>query len=133
MTLHFLGQGIDDGDIVAQRGIPYGWEDTGGTLHAKRQRDAMIGLFKETYPAVRTLNIPRLPQDVRRGSFHAATELEPASLILLDQDCRARDLLNLMRARTFPGHPACRFSDGGEEYEVRVEITRKHADPIRAV
>lgn len=132
VTLHFLGRGIDDGDIVAQRGIPYDWEDTGGTLYA-RAADAMIGLFKETYPLLRTLNIPRLPQDVRRGSFHQGTELEQASRILLDEPCRPRDLLNLMRARTFPGHPACWFSDGGEEYEVRVQITRKHADPIRTV
>jgi methionyl-tRNA formyltransferase len=67
----------------------------------------MVRLFKETYPVLRTLNIPRHVQDLRRGSFHAAKELDQASRLQLEQSYRARDLLNLMRARTFPGRPAC--------------------------
>lgn len=132
VTLHFVGGGVDDGDIVAQRRVPYGWEDTGGSLHAKAA-DAMAHLFKETYPLLRTLQIPRHPQDVRSGSFHLAKELEPASRIQLDRQYRARDLLNLLRARTFPGHPACWFRDGEDEYEVRVEITKRRADATRDV
>ena len=46
-------------------------------------------------------------------------------MIDLDREYRARDLLNLLRARTFPGYPACSFVADGTEYEVRVSITRK--------
>jgi hypothetical protein len=46
-------------------------------------------------------------------------------LIDLEKTYTARDLLNLLRARTFPGYRACTFSDGEASYEVRVEIKRK--------
>ena len=62
-----------------------------------------------------------------KGSFHLAKELDRASYIELDKNYCARDLLNLVRARTFDGHPACSFKEkNGEEFEVRIEIRRKH-------
>lgn len=124
VSLHFVSDGVDNGDVVAQASVPYGWEDNGATLYAKAC-EATARLFKETYPEIRTLNISRRKQDLSCGSFHLAKELDRASFIELEQKYRARDLLNLIRARTFAGHPACWFADAGEEYEVRIEIKRK--------
>ncbi len=124
VSLHRVDEGVDTGGIVAQAAISYGWEDTGGTLYHKA-REAMLELFQATYPKIRNLDFAISPQQVAAGTFHRASELEPASTIILDQPYVARDLLNLLRARTFPGQPACTFSDGEDEYEVRVEIKRK--------
>jgi methionyl-tRNA formyltransferase len=124
VSLHFVEEGTDSGDIITQASVPYGWEDNGATLYAKACQE-MVRLFKETYPIIRTLDIPRNKQDLSRGSFHFARELDPASVINLDEHYKARDLLNVIRARTFPGHPACWFSDAGSDYEVRIEIKRK--------
>lgn len=124
VTLHTLDQGVDTGDIVAQLPISYGWEDTGESLY-KKAGAAMVRLFCETYPMLRSGTFEKRPQDLSIGSFHRAAELEAASEIVLEQSYRARDLLNLIRARTFHGHPACFFSDDGIEYEVRIEIARK--------
>jgi len=125
VSLHMVEAGIDCGDIIAQVPIGYDWEDTGATLYAKASA-AISELFKATYPQIREGRIVRTPQDLMQGSFHLAKELEPASRIDLDAMYRARDLLNLLRARTFPGYPACRFRErDGQEYEVRVEIRRK--------
>ena len=124
VSLHFVDNGIDSGDIIAQRVIDYGWEDNGGSLYVKAQRE-IVSLFKEIYPVIRTLKIPRQKQNLEQGSFHSANEMDLASKINLDAQYKARDLLNLLRARTFPGHPACWFCDNGEEYEVRIEIRRR--------
>lgn len=124
VSLHFVGDGIDNGDIVAQDSLHYDWEDNGETLYRKAGQ-AMVNLFKKTYPVIRTLNIPRQKQDLSCGSFHLAAELEKASFIDIAERYRARDLLNLIRARTFSGYPACWFTDAGEAYEVRLKITRK--------
>ncbi|MEP6778825.1 MAG: formyltransferase family protein [Gemmatimonadaceae bacterium] len=124
VSLHFINDGIDCGDIVAQAPIVCSWEDSGETLFLKA-RDAMIELVCATYPRLRALNVTRKHQDASLGSFHLAKELEPASLIDLDQSYQARDLLNLLRARTFAGHPSCWFADGNDEFEVRVNIRRK--------
>lgn len=124
VTLHFIDEGIDSGDIVAQKSIPYDWEDNGASLY-KMAQVATVNLFKETYPRIRIFDIDPKKQDSSKGSFHMASELEQSSLLELDKYYRARDLLNLLRARTFPGYPACRFSDEGAEYEIRIEIKRK--------
>jgi len=124
VSLHMVDEGVDSGDIVAQLEIPYDWEDTGASLYRKAT-DAMLKLVRETYPRLRSLNFETRRQDLAAGTFHRGSELEPASAIALDQTWVARDLLNRLRARTFPGYPACTFADGEDVYEVRVEIKRK--------
>lgn len=124
VSLHMLDGGVDSGDVIAQTPIPYSWEDSGETLYVKAG-EAMVRLFQGTYPAIRELNFPRQKQDLALGSFHRSIELDGASRIDLDLNYRARDLLNLLRARTFTGHPSCWFADGGEMFEVRIDIKRK--------
>ena len=74
---------------------------------------------------MRALNIPRNKQDLDSGSFHVSSDIESASYIDLNRQYHAYKLLNLLRARTFPGHPACWFRDGEEEYEIRVQIKKR--------
>jgi methionyl-tRNA formyltransferase len=124
VSLHRVDEGIDSGDIVAQAELPYDWEDTGGLLYRKAA-EAMLRLVQETYPGLRNLDFETRPQNLAAGTFHRSSELEAASSINLDKTYVARDLLNILRARTFPGYPACTFSDGNDVYEVRVDIKRK--------
>lgn len=125
VSLHIVDDGVDSGDVIAQRQIAYDWEDTGATLYEKAA-SSMFELFKSTYPEIREGRIVRVPQDLSKGSFHRANELDEASRIDIEASYCARDLFNLLRARTFPGYPACSFrEDTGEEFEVRVEIRRK--------
>lgn len=123
VSLHCADDGIDSGDIVAQDRITYDWCDTGGSLYEKAQ-EAMVSLFRSTYPNLRQGKFPRYPQESNSGSFHRASELEPASHLQLEASYRGRDILNLLRARTFPGYPGCWFEESGERYEVRIEIRR---------
>jgi len=124
VSLHYVTPGIDDGDIVAQEIISYDWTDNGKSLY-DRANVEMVKLFKSTYPKIKSGEIRRLKQDLTYGSFHYAREMEKTSRIQLDKKYTARKLLNLLRARTFEGHPGCIFEDEGEVYEVRIRIERK--------
>jgi len=124
VSLHMVDDGVDSGDIIAQRPIPYSWEDNGETLYAKAQ-ESMVELFRDTYPGIRQLEFPRYKQELQNGSFHLAVELDSSSRIEIDGNYRARDLLNLLRARTFTGRPSCWFKDGDEEFEVRIQIRQR--------
>ncbi len=125
VSLHIVEEGIDCGPIISQSPIPYTWEDTGESLFYKAI-EAMKTLVIETYPIIRTLNFPIKTQDLRIGSYHSSSEIEQKSFIDLDQKIRARDLFNLLRARTFPGLPACTFrGDDGVIYEIKVHISKK--------
>jgi methionyl-tRNA formyltransferase len=124
VTIHHVDVGIDSGDIAFQRPLDVGWEDTGETLH-RRAMSAAIELVDEHLDRILRGNVPRQPQDPsEKGSFHRRSELDAASRIDLDGSYRARDLLDLLRARTYPGHPSAWFVDDGERYEVRVEVRR---------
>jgi methionyl-tRNA formyltransferase len=123
VTLHRVDAGVDTGEIVAQQEIPYDWEDNGESLYIKA-RDAMLELFRKTYPALRTGPIQSRPQSADEGSAHHSSEMEVASCIDLERSYRARDLLNLLRARTFDGHPGCWFEDEGERYEISIRVRK---------
>lgn len=123
VTIHWVDTGIDTGDIAFQSLIPKTWEDTGKSLYDKAQTE-IVRLFVEKYPLIKSGSIPRIPQNLNRGSFHKGLELDAASQIVLDGNYRARDLLNLLRARTFPPHPGAWFIDRGVKYEIRVEVSR---------
>jgi methionyl-tRNA formyltransferase len=126
VSLHYVEEGIDCGDIIAQFPISYDWEDTGLSLYEKAI-NTMTDLFVNTYPIFNDQEVSCRKQELSKGSCHLAKELDAVSCIELDKRYRARDLLNLLRARTFPGHPACYFyDDNGEEFEIRVEIRRKN-------
>lgn len=124
VTLHFIDEGVDTGDIIDQRAISYDWEDTGVSLYRKAQ-ETIIELFKDSYPTIRKFGFKRKSQSLDAGSFHLAKEIDLASYVDLEKFYKARDLLNLLRARTFPGYPACWFEEGDKQFEVRVEIKRK--------
>jgi methionyl-tRNA formyltransferase len=123
VTLHRVDSGVDTGDIVAQKKIPYDWCDTGGTLYIKAQ-EAIESLFYQTYPMLRTGIFDSTRQKTDGGSFHHSYEMDQASFIDLDQIYRGRDLINLLRARTFEGYPACTFKDSGNHYEISVKIRK---------
>ncbi len=84
----------------------------------------MLDLFQGTYPGLRAGTIQSSPQSDKEGSSHHSSEMEIASRIDLDRSYRARDLLNILRARTFEGYPGCWFEDGGERYEISIRIRR---------
>jgi methionyl-tRNA formyltransferase len=123
VSLHMVDNGIDSGDILFQKAIPKSWEDTGETLYLKAQL-GMIDLFEESYDKLMRDEYQRKKQDLSKGTFHLAKELEPVSIIDLDKSYKARDLINLIRARTFAPHPACRFRDESGEFEIRSSIIK---------
>jgi methionyl-tRNA formyltransferase len=124
VTLHFITSGVDSGDVAFQSRIEKNWEDTGQTLYEKAQKE-IVRLFVDSFPMIKSGDFPRIPQDLSRGSYHKASELDSASYIDLDKSYKARDLLNILRARTFPPYPAAWFRDSSQEYEVRIEITKR--------
>ncbi len=123
VTLHFVDSGIDTGDLIAQASIEYDWCDTGETLYKKAQAE-IIKLFIENYHLIRIGEYARKPQDINSGSHHYSSELNDVCEIKLDEKYQARDLLNLLRARTFRGHPGCFFLDGGQRYEISLTIRK---------
>jgi len=119
MTIHFIDPGVDTGDLIAQRLVPVGPTDTGGSLHRKIT-SGMVDFFKETWPLIRKGEYSRTPQDHARATHHRRADLAALDLIHLDEDYPAGELLNLLRARTYPPYPAAYFVENEQRVYVRV-------------
>ena len=127
-TLHYIDAGVDTGDIVAQVELPVTSVDTAATLYGKLE-DACVDLFREAWPALREGTAPRRPQDPDAGTYHRRDDLKMIDRITLDDTYKARDLIDLLRARTFPPHAAAHFvDDDGRKVQVRVELSYETED-----
>jgi methionyl-tRNA formyltransferase len=126
VTIHHAIAAVDAGDIAFQRELDVDWTDTGASLH-ERAQVAIVDLFREAWPQIRSGSFPRVPQAGDGLPTHRAEEIGEASRIDLDATYTGRELLDLIRARTYPPHPGAWFEDRGRRYEVRVNIAESDA------
>ncbi len=98
VTLHYMDQWADHGDIILQRAVPITVEDTALTLSRKLTAAART-LVSEAYPLIASGRAPRVPQD------HAAAtrfgRRRPADG-LIEWGAAAWRIYNLVRAVTHP-------------------------------
>ena len=121
VTLHYIDAGVDTGDIIAQRDVQKTELDTGETLY-HRLEQASVQLFKEAWPDFRVGKSSRLPQDLTKGTTHISTAVDDIDEIVLDRTYTARQLLNVMRARTFPPYRGAFFRAGNRKIHVRLQL-----------
>jgi methionyl-tRNA formyltransferase len=122
VTIHFMDAGLDTGDVVSQRRVEIEPIDTGETLHAKLQA-AALDLLIATWPSIRGGTIPRQKQDPAAGTSHRVAELHELDEIDLDAEYRARDLIDRLRARTFPPFAACHFVHDGRRVQIELRLS----------
>ena len=98
VTLHYMVERADAGDIVAQRRVPIADDDTAYTLHGKLTV-AAAALMRETYPLLCAGTAPRRPQDLSQGSYFGGRRPADGAI---DWARSARQIYNLVRAVTHP-------------------------------
>ena len=119
-TLHFMETGVDTGDIISQKEVPVRMTDTGASLY-QRLEEASIELFKETWPDLAMGAVTRKPQP-EGGSSHRLRDVEAIDKIDMDQTIRAGDLINILRARTFPPHKGAYLDFPDRRIYLRLEL-----------
>jgi methionyl-tRNA formyltransferase len=98
VTLHYMIEQADAGDIVAQRVVPIAFEDTALTLFEKVAQ-AALELFRETFPLIKAGHAPRTPQDPAQATYFGGRTPADGRL---DWRRAALGLYNLVRAVTTP-------------------------------
>lgn len=119
-TLHYLDEGVDTGEIVAQQRVPVDLADTGETLY-RGLEDAALELFKHCWPDIKAGSARRCPQP-DGGTYHRVRDVEKIDRIDLDRVYRARDLIDVLRARTFPPYEGAYFEEGGRRIYLRLYL-----------
>jgi len=114
VTLHYVDEGIDTGDIVARKEVPVDPADTGETLY-RRLELASVQLFRESWPSIRAGNHTRIPQVPTEGTYHRRRDVESIDRIDLEKEYTAKKLIDILRARTFPPYKGAYFEVGGKK------------------
>lgn len=121
VTLHYVDEGVDTGDIIAQRKLPIEPFDTGETLYRKLEH-ACLELFKDIWPLIRDGKAPRIPQSKDQGTYHRVKDVERIDQTDLNRTYTARELIDIIRARTFPPHLGAYFIHNGRKIYLRLQL-----------
>ena len=98
MTLFYMEEGIDTGDIVAQERVPIATDDTIATLYEKVNQ-AMLSILRESWPRLKEGRVPRRAQDESQATYFPNRGPEDG-LILWSWP--SRKIYNWIRAQTTP-------------------------------
>lgn len=123
VTLHYIDIGIDSGDLIAQQEVEVTAIDTGETLYRKLEQ-ACVQLFQQTWPLVRAGQAPRFAQPPG-GTSHTSRDVTKIDEIHLNQAYVARDLLNVVRARTFGEYAGAYFVENGRKIYLRLQLVEE--------
>ena len=125
-TLHYIDAGVDTGDIIGQKQVVVEPVDTGASLYRKLEQ-AALELFCQSWPLIREGRAPRLPQPGSAGSFHRVRDVENIDEIHLDRTYTGKELLDILRARTFPPHRGAYFHVNSRRVFLQVHL--EYEDP----
>jgi methionyl-tRNA formyltransferase len=120
-TLHYVDAGVDTGDIIAQRQVPVHPTDTGERLY-QRLEQVCVELFQDTWPSVRSGQAPRHSQDPHDGTVHRVRDVERLDAIDPGAKYTARELIDIVRARTFPPYRGAYFELEGKRIYLRLQL-----------
>jgi len=99
-TLHYIDDGLDTGPIVDQKPVEVEFTDTAKSLFDKLDQ-AALQVFERAWPLICQGSVATRAQP-DGGTTHRVRELEALGPLDTNQNYRLLDVINLMRARTFP-------------------------------
>jgi UDP-4-amino-4-deoxy-L-arabinose formyltransferase/UDP-glucuronic acid dehydrogenase (UDP-4-keto-hexauronic acid decarboxylating) len=110
VTLHFMVEKPDAGDIVGQKEVIIDFHDTARILYDKLC-EAANGLLDELLPVIKTGQIPRRKQNLAEGSYYGGRRPEDGRI---DWTQPSKDIYNLIRAVTDPYPGAFALLENGD-------------------
>ena len=116
VTMHYIDEGVDSGDIIVQKKIKIDSTDTGKTLY-KKCEEAGLSLFKEGFPLIKENKVKRIPQDESKAIYHKRGLPNDR---YIDWEKTAKEIYNFVRALNFPPFPGTRTILGQKEVLIKL-------------
>ena len=121
VTYHLIDTGIDTGKIISQMEVDKTDIDTGKTLYQKLTV-AAYDLFVKTWPKIQNWSFRPIDQSPG-GTYHRRSDIALIEKIDLGKKYKAGDLINILRARTFPPyHGAYFINPDGTKIHLRLKL-----------
>ncbi|MFH1380018.1 MAG: formyltransferase family protein [bacterium] len=122
VTIHNIDGGIDTGKYLVRKKVKTGIEDTAFILHRKLL-DSIISLFKDNWENIKNNRI-RAKKYQEKCTFHLRKDFKKLSQIDGNKKVKVQDLIDLLRAKSFTGHPGLHVVIGKNIYDVTINIKK---------
>lgn len=130
VTMHFVDEGIDTGDMIARAAFPIEENDDVRSLMIK-SRKAGIALIKTFWPHIVDGNVNAQPQDNSKAGYYSAKMLPQAEI---DWSKTSSVIRNHIRAFTFPFEGAAVPFNGEHLFVTNATLTDLASDePVGTV
>ncbi|MBX2827790.1 MAG: hypothetical protein KTR22_06485 [Flavobacteriaceae bacterium] len=121
-TLHFMSEGLDEGDIIHQKEINIQPNDTANSLYA-RVLDLEFDVFTEAFESLKTLQ-PNNMKQTHMGTSYKKKDLFKIREIALEDATTWGNAIDTLRALTTNKiEEAVCFEKDGKKYAVQINIT----------
>lgn len=127
VTMHYMSQDFDTGDIIAQRKVPISFNDTWRDIQAKIGQATEV-MLREEMPKLLSLSNGRYPQDQSRAKYYKRRRPDDGLI-----DWNKHSVLyayNLVRALVKP-HPGAFYFFGSEKIILDEYLTLQQVATIK--
>lgn len=123
VTIHYVDEGIDTGDIIGQRKVLVEPIDTAGMVYEKTLKE-IVDLFKEIWPSIKAGTNSRTSQDSSKATTHKEKDIAALDRIELNRRYTGLELLNRLKARSHPNRAFAYFEDKeGKRVYVKIRLS----------
>jgi methionyl-tRNA formyltransferase len=112
---------VDRGDIIARKQVEVDPSDTARSLR-KRLDTRIVELFQSSWEDIYKENTRAKQQDCKNGNTNTSDQFEEVCELNLSKEARVGDIIDKLRALTFPPYHNAYFEQDGERYYVRLSI-----------
>lgn len=129
VTLHFMNEQIDAGPIIARESFEAPIHCTGKQLYLDLEA-RVVALFEKHWPLIKNQDLSLIEQKELMGTVNFRKDLESIKLLDLNDKKTVGEVLNILRACTFPPYPPAYFISNGERFDVEIKITKRELDSL---
>lgn len=122
VTLHAMDETVDSGPIWTQKEVQLLPYDTADKIYYRLQ-DEIVKLFCETWPKIKGNQLVPKPQDETFAVYHKKSEVSVMDEIELNKEMKVKDLINLLRARSFGNKGFAHYKLGDKQVHLNLRLS----------
>lgn len=121
VSIHYMTTEIDGGPIIDRRKVPTYPHDNGRDLYERLEKE-QIKQFKQVWPDIKKGNPDTLQPDIGKGTYHKKKDFVDLWELDLNEEIEVGDLIDRLRALTFPPYNNAYFQNEDGRYYVEINI-----------
>lgn len=124
VSIHYIDEKIDRGDILARKEIKIEPTDTAGVLYGRSLKE-IVKLFIYFWPKFKKGEIKAVKQNNKIATINFAKSVEKIDFIDLNKKYSGKQLINQMRSRSFNDRTYAYFLDKNKKIYVKIFLSDK--------